>query len=76
MLDLLDSAAAEGIRTSFDQYLMSRKHHAGRDSSALGRTMEGTDKLWSASPALSSGTHGIDMEQGIPGWDNFVIRRS
>jgi len=73
MLDLLDSAAAEGIRTSFDQY----PYVAG--STMLGAILPpwahdgGTDKLLErlASPQLRQRMV-LDMEQGIPGWDNFV----
>jgi N-acyl-D-amino-acid deacylase len=73
MLDLLDSAAAEGIRISFDQY----PYVAG--STMLGAILPpwahdgGTDKLLErlASPQLRQRMV-LDMEQGIPGWDNFV----
>ena len=70
---LLDSAAAEGIRTSFDQY----PYVAG--STMLGVILPpwahdgGTDKLLERlrSPELR---HRMvhDIEAGIPGWDNFV----
>ncbi|MGA1982379.1 MAG: D-aminoacylase [Acidobacteriaceae bacterium] len=70
---LLDRAAAEGIRTSFDQY----PYVAG--STMLGVILPpwvhdgGTDKLLDRlrSPELRRRmVH--DIETGIPGWDNFV----
>jgi N-acyl-D-amino-acid deacylase len=73
VLGLLDSAAAEGIRTSFDQY----PYIAG--STMLGAILPpwahdgGTDKLLERlrSPELRRRmVH--DIEEGIPGWDNFV----
>jgi N-acyl-D-amino-acid deacylase len=73
VLGLLDSAAAEGIRVSFDQY----PYVAG--STMLGVILPpwahdgGTDKLLERlrSPELRQRMiH--DIEQGIPGWDNFV----
>jgi len=73
VLGLLDSAAAEGIRVSFDQY----PYVAG--STMLGVILPpwahdgGTDKLLERlrSPALRQRMI-QDIEQGIPGWDNFV----
>jgi len=73
VLGLLDSAAAEGIRTSFDQY----PYIAG--STMLGAILPpwahdgGTDKLLERlrSPELRQRMV-LDMEAGIPGWDNFV----
>jgi N-acyl-D-amino-acid deacylase len=73
VLGLLDSAAAEGIRTSFDQY----PYIAG--STMLGAILPpwvhdgGTDKLMERlrSPELRNRMV-RDMEEGIPGWDNFV----
>jgi len=73
VVDLLDSATAQGIRTSFDQY----PYVAG--STMLGAILPpwahdgGTDKLLErlASPQLRQRMiH--DIEQGILGWDNFV----
>jgi N-acyl-D-amino-acid deacylase len=73
VLALLDSAAAEGIRTSFDQY----PYVAG--STMLGVILPpwahdgGTDKLLERlrSPKdRSCMVH--DIERGILGWDNFV----
>jgi len=73
VVDLLDKAAAEGIRTSFDQY----PYVAG--STMLGVILlpwahdGGTDKLLERlrSPELRERMiH--DIEHGIPGWDNFV----
>jgi N-acyl-D-amino-acid deacylase len=73
MLGLLDTAAAEGIRTSFDQY----PYVAG--STMLGAILPpwahdgGTDRLLErlqSSEARKRMIH--DIEQGIPGWDNFV----
>ena len=70
---LLDRAAAEGIRTSFDQY----PYVAG--STMLGVILPpwahdgGTDNLLQRlrSPRLRQRMiH--DIEHGIPGWDNFV----
>ena len=73
VLGLLDSAAAEGIRTSFDQY----PYFAG--STMLGAILPpwahdgGTDKLLERlrSPELRKRMV-RDIEEGIPGWDNFV----
>ncbi len=70
---LLDSASAEGIRTSFDQY----PYVAG--STMLGVILPpwahdgGTDKLMErlASPQMRKKMV-EDIEAGIPGWDNFV----
>lgn len=70
---LLDSAVAEGIRTSFDQY----PYVAG--STMLGVILPpwahdgGTDKLLERlrSPELRQRMID-DIERGIPGWDNFV----
>jgi N-acyl-D-amino-acid deacylase len=73
VLALLDRAVAEGIRTSFDQY----PYVAG--STMLGVILPpwahdgGTDRLLERlqSPELRKRMiH--DIEQGIPGWDNFV----
>ncbi|HXR39255.1 MAG TPA: D-aminoacylase [Terracidiphilus sp.] len=70
---LLDKAAAEGIRTSFDQY----PYVAG--STMLGVILPpwahdgGTDRLLDRlrNPELRARMiH--DIKQGIPGWDNFV----
>jgi N-acyl-D-amino-acid deacylase len=73
VLGLLDRAAAEGIRVSFDQY----PYVAG--STMLGVILPpwahdgGTDMLLQrlASPELRERMV-QDIEQGIPGWDNFV----
>jgi N-acyl-D-amino-acid deacylase len=73
VVGLLDSAAAEGIRVSFDQY----PYVAG--STMLGVILPpwvhdgGTDKLLDRlrSPQLRQRMI-QDIEQGIPGWDNFV----
>ena len=70
---LLESASAEGIRTSFDQY----PYVAG--STMLGVILPpwvhdgGTDKLLQRlqSPELRQRMID-DIERGIPGWDNFV----
>jgi N-acyl-D-amino-acid deacylase len=73
VVDLLDKAAAEEIRTSFDQY----PYVAG--STMLGVILPpwahdgGTDRLLERlrSPELRERmVH--DIEHGIPGWDNFV----
>jgi len=73
MLELLDMAAAEGIRTSFDQY----PYVAG--STMLGAILPpwahdgGTDKLLERlrnSELRERMIH--DIDHGIPGWDNFV----
>jgi N-acyl-D-amino-acid deacylase len=73
VLALLDSAAAEGIRTSFDQY----PYVAG--STMLGVILPpwvhdgGADKLLDrlrSSKDRSRMVH--DIDRGIPGWDNFV----
>lgn len=73
VVDLLEKAQAEGIRVSFDQY----PYVAG--STMLGVILPpwvhdgGTDKLIKRleDPALRKKIiH--DIEQGIPGWDNFV----
>ncbi len=73
VLALLDRAAAEGLRVSFDQY----PYVAG--STMLGVILPpwahdgGTDKLMERlrNPELRQRmVH--DIEQGIPGWDNFV----
>jgi N-acyl-D-amino-acid deacylase len=73
VLDLLDNAAAEGIRTSFDQY----PYVAG--STMLGVILPpwvhdgGTDKLLERLRSASQRQRMMhDIEQGIPGWDNFV----
>jgi N-acyl-D-amino-acid deacylase len=73
VIDLLDSAAAQGIRTSFDQY----PYVAG--STMLGVILPpwvhdgGTDKLLERlqSPELRQRMID-DIEDGIPGWDNFI----
>ncbi len=73
VLVLLDRAAAEGIRVSFDQY----PYVAG--STMLGVILPpwahdgGTDRLMERlrSPELRQRMID-DIEQGIPGWDNFV----
>ena len=70
---LLESATAEGIRTSFDQY----PYVAG--STMLGVILPpwahdgGTDQLLQRlrSPELRQRMID-DIERGIPGWDNFV----
>jgi N-acyl-D-amino-acid deacylase len=73
VLALLDSAAAEGIRASFDQY----PYVAG--STMLGVILPpwvhdgGTDRLLErlrSSQDRSRMVH--DIEHGIRGWDNFV----
>jgi len=73
VVELLESAQAEGIRVSFDQY----PYVAG--STMLGVILPpwvhdgGTDKLIKRleDPELRKKMiH--DIEQGIPGWDNFV----
>jgi len=73
VLGLLDHAAAEGIRTSFDQY----PYVAG--STMLGAILPpwahdgGTDKLLARlSDASLRKRMMLDIESGIPGWDNFV----
>jgi N-acyl-D-amino-acid deacylase len=73
VLELLDHAAAEGIRTSFDQY----PYVAG--STMLGAILPpwahdgGTDKLLARlSDATLRKRMMLDIESGIPGWDNFV----
>jgi N-acyl-D-amino-acid deacylase len=73
VLALLDKAAAEGIRTSFDQY----PYVAG--STMLGVVLPpwahdgGTDKLMERLQDRTTRERMIhDIEQGIPGWDNFV----
>ena len=73
VLELLDHAAAEGIRTSFDQY----PYVAG--STMLGAILPpwahdgGTDKLLARlSDASLRKRMMLDIESGIPGWDNFV----
>lgn len=73
VLELLDHAAKEGIRTSFDQY----PYVAG--STMLGAILPpwahdgGTDKLMERLRSAELRTRMIaDIEQGIPGWDNFV----
>jgi N-acyl-D-amino-acid deacylase len=73
VVDLLDSAAEEGLRVSFDQY----PYVAG--STMLGVILPpwahdgGTDKLMERlrSPQLRRRMI-QDIKQGIPGWDNFV----
>ena len=73
VLELLDEAAAEGIRTSFDQY----PYVAG--STMLGVILPpwahdgGTDRLLERLQSSELRKRMIhDIEQGIPGWDNFV----
>ena len=73
MLGLLDMAAAEGIRTSFDQY----PYVAG--STMLGAILPpwahdgGTDKLLERLQSSDARVRMIhDINHGIPGWDNFV----
>jgi N-acyl-D-amino-acid deacylase len=73
VLGLLDKAAGEGIRTSFDQY----PYVAG--STMLGVILPpwahdgGTDKLMERLQSRAVRQHMIhDIELGIPGWDNFV----
>jgi N-acyl-D-amino-acid deacylase len=70
---LLESATAEGIRTSFDQY----PYVAG--STMLGVILPpwahdgGTDKLLERLRSPSDRSRMVhDIEHGIPGWDNFV----
>ena len=73
VVELLDKSAAEGIRTSFDQY----PYVAG--STMLSVILPpwahdgGTDRLLER---LRSSKHRArmihDIERGIPGWDNFV----
>lgn len=73
VLALLDDAKAEGLQVSFDQY----PYVAG--STMLGVILPpwahdgGTDKLLKrlAEPALRK-IMMRDMEQGLPGWDNFI----
>ena len=73
VLELLDSAAAEGIQTSFDQY----PYVAG--STMLSAILPpwahdgGTDKLMERLRSREMRVRMIhDIERGIPGWDNFV----
>jgi N-acyl-D-amino-acid deacylase len=73
VLALLDSAAAEGIRTSFDQY----PYVAG--STMLGVILPpwahdgGTDKLLERLRSPDDRSRMVqDIEHGIPGWDNFI----
>jgi len=73
VVDLLDKAAAEGIRTSFDQY----PYVAG--STMLGVILPpwvhdgGTDKLLERLGSADLRRRMMaDIENGIPGWDNFV----
>lgn len=73
VMDLLEAAKKEGIRVSFDQY----PYVAG--STMLGVILPpwvhdgGTDKVLErlADPELRKKMI-RDIEQGIPGWDNFV----
>ncbi|SEO95009.1 N-acyl-D-amino-acid deacylase family protein [Propionispora vibrioides] len=72
MLHLLDKAAREGIRVSFDQY----PYAAG--STMLGVILPpwahdgGTDKLLGRLQDREARRRMIrDIEQGLPGWDNF-----
>lgn len=73
VIKLLDKAKAEGITVSFDQY----PYAAG--STMLGVILPpwvhdgGTDKLLHRlSNEKLRGKMIYDMENGIPGWDNFV----
>lgn len=73
MLDLLEEAKKEGIEVSFDQY----PYAAG--STMLGVILPpwahagGTDELMKRLEDESCRNKMIyDMENGIPGWDNFV----
>ena len=73
MLGLLDKAKAEGIRTSFDQY----PYVAG--STMLGAILPtwahdgGTDRLMERLRSRDLRNRMTrDIENGIPGWDNFV----
>jgi N-acyl-D-amino-acid deacylase len=73
VLALLDKAAAEGIRTSFDQY----PYVAG--STMLGVILPpwvhdgGTNKLLERLQDTELRVRMMhDIEHGIPGWDNFV----
>jgi N-acyl-D-amino-acid deacylase len=73
VLELLDKAAGEGIRTSFDQY----PYVAG--STMLGAILPpwahdgGTDKLMDRLRSKELRARMVeDIERGIPGWDNFV----
>jgi N-acyl-D-amino-acid deacylase len=73
VVELLESATAEGIRTSFDQY----PYVAG--STMLGVILPpwahdgGTDQLMERLKSADQRRRMIaDIEQGIPGWDNFV----
>ncbi|WP_298461549.1 amidohydrolase family protein [uncultured Mitsuokella sp.] len=73
MLKLLDEAKAEGIRVSFDQY----PYVAG--STMLGVVLPpwahdgGTNQLMARLKDPAARKRMIhDIEQGIPGWDNFI----
>jgi N-acyl-D-amino-acid deacylase len=73
VVELLDKAAAEGIRTSFDQY----PYVAG--STMLSVILPpwahdgGTDKLLERLRSSGLRKRMIhDIDHGIPGWDNFV----
>lgn len=73
VLGLLEKAAAEGIRTSFDQY----PYIAG--STMLGAILPpwahdgGTDKLMERLRSRDQRERMVrDIECGMPGWDNFV----
>jgi N-acyl-D-amino-acid deacylase len=73
MFLLIDMAAADGIRTSFDQY----PYVAG--STMLGAILPpwahdgGTDKLLERLQSSEARLRMIhDIQKGIPGWDNFV----
>jgi N-acyl-D-amino-acid deacylase len=73
VVELLDKAAAEGIRTSFDQY----PYVAG--STMLSVILPpwahdgGTNKLLERLRSSELRERMIrDIEHGIPGWDNFV----
>jgi N-acyl-D-amino-acid deacylase len=73
VIDLLDKAAAGGIRTSFDQY----PYVAG--STMLSVILPpwahdgGTDKLLDRLRSSELRERMIhDIDHGIPGWDNFV----
>lgn len=73
MLDLLDTARSEGLQVSFDQY----PYVAG--STMLGVILPpwahdgGTDRLLERLQDPEQRQRMIrDIEQGLPGWDNFV----
>jgi N-acyl-D-amino-acid deacylase len=73
MLELLDQAQSEGIRVTFDQYPYSF------GSTILGALVPpwahegGTDKLLERLQQPDLRRQMVhDIEQGIPGWDNFI----